>query len=98
MVAKTRRKQMKLTISEKKYKQLISQRKRKQKMSLKDKKLLDDSLYVKYCTCLKTFESNHESKRGYPICMNSIYKNRKFKPPLNASKRCYKVFNKNVGK
>ena len=47
---------MKLKISETKYKQLISRRKSKKKMSLKDKKILDDSLYVKYCTCLQKLE------------------------------------------
>ena len=51
---KTRRRKLKLTISEKKYKQLIKQRRSKKKMSSKDKKLLDSALYVKYCKCLKT--------------------------------------------
>ena len=91
----TKRKQMKLKISETKYKQLISRRKSKKKMSLKDKKILDDSLYVKYCTCLHKLEFK---KQGYPICMNSVYKNRDFKPPHNASKKCNKTFNKNIDK
>jgi len=91
---KTRRRRMKLTISETKYKQLISQRRSKQKMILRDKKLLDDALYVKYCKCLKGFEFKKQGKRGYPICMNSVYKNRGFKPPRNASKLCNKIFKK----
>ena len=96
----TRRRKMKLQISEKKYKQLITQRRGRKKMSLKDKKILDDSLYVKYCTCLKKFEFSKQgyNKKGYPICMNSVYKNRGLKPPKNASKRCRLTFNKNVGK
>jgi len=95
---KSRRKKMKMSVSEKKYKYLVSLRKGKKKMSLKDKKLLDDALYVKYCKCLKEFEFRKKDKRGYPICMNSVYKNRGFKPPRNASKRCGLIFNKNVGK
>ena len=45
---KTKRRKLKLSISEKKYKQLVKQRRSKKKMTSKDKKLLDDSLYVKY--------------------------------------------------
>ena len=94
----TKRRKMKLAISEKKYNQLISQRRSKKKMTSKDKKLLDNALYVKYCKCLKKFEFIKKDKRGYPICMNSVYKNRQFKPPKDASKRCGLTFNKNVGK
>ena len=94
MNKKTRRKKLKLSISKKKYNKLISLKKSKKKISSRDRKLLDDALYVKYCKCLKTFEFTKEGKRGYPICMNSIYKNRGFKPPKNASRNCNKVFNK----
>ncbi len=48
-------------------------------MTSKEKKLLDKALYSKYCKCLKIFESKNQSK-GYPICMNSKYKNRGFTP------------------
>jgi len=92
------RKKLKLRISENKYKQLIKQRKGKKKMSLKDLKLLDDALYIKYCKCLKIFEFKKKDKRGYPICMNSVYKNRGFKPPKNATRLCKLTFNKNVDK
>ena len=94
MNKKTRRKKLKLSISKKKYNKLISLKKSKKKISSRDRKLLDDALYVKYCKCLKTFEFTKGGKRGYPICMNSIYKNRGFKPPKNASRNCNKVFNK----
>ena len=94
MNKKTRRKKLKLSISKKKYNKLISLKKSKKKISSRDRKLLDDALYVKYCKCLKTFEFTKGDKRGYPICMNSIYKNRGFKPPKNASRNCNKVFNK----
>ena len=35
-----------------------------------------------------------KDKRGYPICMSSVYTKRKMKPPKNASTNCKKVFNK----
>jgi len=92
--SKKKKRKMTLKISDKKYKQLISKRKSKRKMSSKEKKQLDNALYVKYCKCLKDFEFRKKDKRGYPICMNSIYKNRGFKPPTNASFNCNKVFNK----
>ena len=95
---KTRRRKLKLQISETKYKNLIHLKRSKKKMSFKDKKLLNDALYVKYCKCLKEFEFRRKDKRGYPICMNSIYKNRGIKPPKNASRRCNIVFNKNISK
>ena len=91
---RTKRKKLKI-LSETKYQQLIKQMKGKKKMSLKDRKSLDKTLYIKYCKCLKKFESNNDT-RGFPICMSSIYKNRGFKSPKNASKRCNEVFNKNV--
>jgi len=51
---------------------------------------------VKYCKCLKYFESKGEYTKGYPICMNAVYKNRGFEPPPNAARNCKLVFNKNV--
>ena len=96
---KPRKKKFKLSISKKKYKQLISKKRSKKKnttLTSKEKKQLDDALYVKYCKCLKQFESKGEYSKGYPICMNSVYKNRGFKPPQNASRNCKKVFNKNI--
>ena len=87
---------MKLTISNEKYQSLVSHRKRRKKMSKKDKQLLDDALYIKYCKCLKKFEIEGKGGQGFPICMNSIYKNRRIKPPKNASRNCNKVFNKNI--
>lgn len=96
---KKRKKLYKLSISEKRYKQLVSKKISKQKknrLSSKEKKQLDDALYVKYCKCLKKFEVSGEKNKGYPICMNSVYKNRRFTPPKNASTNCSLVFNKNI--
>ena len=59
---KTRRQKFKLSISKKKYKKLVDKYKNKQKMSLKQRKELDQALYVKYCQCLKKFEVK------LPIC------------------------------
>ena len=93
-----KRRRMKMPISETKYNKLISLRKSKKKMSSKNKKLLNNALYVKYCKCLKEFEFRKKDKRGYPICMNSIYKNRGIRPPKNASRLCNVIFNKNIDK
>jgi len=86
-MTKTMRK-LKLSISKKKYKQLLSKKRRK-KLTKKENKLLNDSLYIQYCRCLRAFEYKKD-KRGYPICISSVYKKRKIKPPKNASTRCKK--------
>ena len=91
-------KKRKLSISEKKYKALLKKRRRyNTSLSKNEKKQLDDALFVKYCKCLKKFESEGESK-GYPICMNAVYKQRKIKPPKNAVKKCKLTFNKKITK
>jgi hypothetical protein len=92
---KTRRQKFKLSISKKRYKHLVEKKKNKKKMSLKQRKELDQALYVKYCQCLKKFEVEGD-KRGYPICINSVYKNRGITPPKNAANNCKVVFNKNI--
>lgn len=91
-----KRKSLKLSISEKKYKSLIEKRRKSNtSLSKKEKKQLDDALFVKYCKCLKKFESEGDAK-GYPICMNAVYKQRKIKPPKNPVKKCKLTFNKRV--
>lgn len=95
-----KRKSLKLSISEKKYKSLLEKRRSKKNntsLSKKEKKQLDDALFVKYCKCLKKFESEGDAK-GYPICMNAVYKQRKIKPPKNPVKKCKLTFNKKVTK
>jgi len=92
-----KRKSLKLSISEKKYKSLLKRRKRNTSLSKKEKKQIDDALFVKYCKCLKKFESEGDAK-GYPICMNAVYKQRKIKPPKNPVKKCKLTFNKRVNK
>lgn len=92
-----KKKSLKLSISEKKYKSLIEKRKYNTSLSKKEKKQLDDALFVKYCKCLKKFESDGDAK-GYPICMNAVYKQRKIKPPKNPVKKCKLTFNKRLNK
>ena len=85
---KPNRKSKKLT--KKKYDQLLKKHKTK-KLSKKDKKLLDDELFKKYCTCIRTLKRSKNKKMydaKYGICMNSIYKNRKIEPPYNVSNKC----------
>ena len=92
-MTKTKKKKLTMKISKKKYKQLLTKKRSKKKMTKKQKKLLNDSMYIQYCKCLKHFEYKKD-KRGYPICMSSVYKKRKVKPPKNASTKCKKVFSK----
>lgn len=96
MAKSKKKKKHKFTISNKKYKRLLSQRKAKKKMTLRNKKVLDKMLYVKYCRCLKAFEAKGKENLGYPVCMNTIYKVRNIKPPKNASRRCKELYNKNI--
>jgi hypothetical protein len=86
-----KKKKLQMNMSQKKYKQLLSLKKNKKKMSIKDKKLLNDALYVNYCKCLIKFKYS-STNQGYPICMNSIYNQRGIKYPKNASKKCSKTF------
>ena len=92
-----KKRKLKLSISDKKYKALLKKRRYNTSLSKNEKKQLDDALFVKYCKCLKKFESEGDSK-GYPICMNTVYKQRKIKPPKNAIKKCKLTFNKKITK
>jgi len=77
-------------VKEDKYLKLIDKAKSK-KITKKEQKQLDKELFKKYCKCLRTLKQSKNKKMynaKYGICMNSIYKNRGFKPPFNASKNC----------
>ena len=94
---KGRKRTLSVKISDKKYRTLLSKRRSKKKMSIRDKKLLDDALYTKYCMCLRKLESKGKSKKKinpFAICMSSIYLKRGYKPPPNASHNCKLMFNK----
>lgn len=77
-------------ITKKKYEQLLKKYKTK-KLSKKERKILDDELFKKYCKCIRTLKRSKNKKMydaKYGICMNSIYKKRNIEPPYNASKKC----------
>ena len=89
---KSKKRSMKSKIPQNKYLELI-EKKKKKTITKKENKLLDDELFKKYCKCIKTIKrSKNKSPKSYfdkyGICMNSLYKNRKFKPPYNVSKKC----------
>ena len=94
---KKNRKSLKNKLSKKKYKELIKKKKSK-KISKKNNKLLDNELQKKYCKCIKTLKKKYSKRSNiyigkFGICMNSVYKNRGFKPPYNVSNKCKEYYN-----
>lgn len=80
-------------ISEEKYKELIKKKKSKKRLTKKEKKLLQDTLFYKYCKCNLHFEKKKQN--GYGICMNSVYKNRGFSTPnIKRGNRCKDIYKK----
>ena len=73
-------------ISKKKYKKLLT----KKRLSLNEKKQLNRALFVNYCKCIKKLKYNKKNKKGneYPICNNSIYKNRGYSVPPKIKIKC----------
>ena len=97
MSKKSKKKSLKNKLSNKKYKKLIHQKKTK-KISKKNDKILNNELQKKYCKCIKTLKNKYPKKSNiykgkYGICMNSIYKNRGFKPPYDVSNKCKEYYN-----
>ena len=90
-----------ITISQTKYKDLI---KKYQKRNIKprERQILNESLNVKYCFCIKKlylkflFNEHIKGKKNkyneYAVCMNSIYKSRKIKAPKKVSRKCVKKY------
>jgi hypothetical protein len=92
-LTKKRKKRFTQKISLKKYKQLIKKKRSKKRLTKREKRLLDDTLFYKYCKCTLHFEKKKQN--GYGICMNSIYKNRGFKTPkMKRGNRCKDVYKK----
>ena len=79
-------------VSKKKYQELIQKRKHHKKLSLKERKQLDEALFVNYCSCVKSlkYDSKVKDYLEYPVCMSSIYKKRGFTPPKGVTIRCGK--------
>lgn len=82
----------KRTVSKKKYQELIKKRQHHKKLSLKERKQLDEALFVNYCSCVKSLKYDKKVKDylEYPVCMSSIYKKRGFTPPKGVTQRCGK--------
>ena len=80
-------------ISKKRYKELLEKKNTKKRMKKKEKEQLKRALSYSYCKCISSFERKGD-KKGYPICMNSIYKNRKIDPPFAMSLSCKNIFKK----
>jgi len=79
-------------VSKKKYQELIKKRQHHKKLSLKERKQLDEALFVNYCSCVKSLKYDPKVKDylEYPVCMSSIYKKRGFTPPKGVTVRCGK--------
>ena len=79
-------------ISKTKYKELIKKRQHHKKLSLKQRKQLDEALFVNYCSCIKSLKYDQKVKDylEYPVCMSSIYKKRGLKPPKGVTIKCGK--------
>ena len=73
-------------LSKKRYNNLL----RKKRLTKREKKTLDRELFLNYCKCVKKikYDKNYEKGLEYPICMNSIYKNRKITPPKKVALKC----------
>ena len=72
--------------------ELIKKRQHHKKLSLKERKQLDEALFVNYCSCVKSlkYDSKVKDYLEYPVCMSSIYKKRGFKPPKGVTQKCGK--------
>ena len=77
-------------VSKKKYQELIKKRQHHKKLSLKERKQLDEALFVNYCSCVKSLKYDQKVKDylEYPVCMSSIYKKRGFTPPKGVTQKC----------
>ena len=77
-------------ISKKKYSQLL----KKKRLTRKERKNLDHALFTNYCKCIKRLKYSRSVPKGveYPICINSIYKNRNKTPPKDIKKKCKRYY------
>ena len=68
-------------ISRKKYEILVKKKRSRKRLTKKEKKQLENALFVNYCKCIKRLKYDKKIKPGleYPICTKSIYKGRRFK-------------------
>lgn len=90
-----------ITISQDKYRELI-EKYQKRKLTRTERSLLNESLNIKYCFCIKKlylkflfnehFLGKKHKYNEYGVCMNSIYKLRKIKAPKKISRKCVKKY------
>ena len=90
---KQRKVKFDMGISKKRYKELLEKKKIKKRMKKKEKEQLKRALSYSYCKCISSFKRKGD-KKGYGICMNSVYKNRKIDPPFAMSLNCKNIFKK----
>ena len=70
-------------ISKKVYTRLLS----KKRLTRYETQTLEKALFQRYCACLRKVKQTNPGSE-YPLCMNSIYKQRNLDPPKNASRKC----------
>ena len=77
-------------LSKKKYEEYLTKRKKKKKLTKKQNKDLDNTLFIKYCKCIKNLKYDKKVEAGseYPICTSSVYTKRGFTPPKNIKMKC----------
>ncbi|GAG96994.1 unnamed protein product, partial [marine sediment metagenome] len=92
-----------IPISNELYQELLYKKKNNNFIDNDNKNLLNNSLYIKLCHCIKKIFLKNKFLKNifnikrkyneYPICINSIYKKRNFKPPTDSKTKCYNNFN-----
>lgn len=83
----------KLKISDEKYQELRQKKIDNKKLTKLEQKQLEDTMYIKYCLCIKKMKQKNMPKNApYGICANSVYKKNDFDMPFRASFDCDKLY------
>ena len=72
------------------YRDLIERRKSKTRLTPRQKKQLDNELFVNYCKCIKRlkYDTKTPANLEYPVCASSVYTKRGFPFPPGTLARC----------
>ena len=72
------------------YQDLIERRKSKTRLTPRQKKQLDNELFVNYCKCIKRlkYDTKTPANLEYPVCASSVYTKRGFPFPPGTLARC----------
>ena len=84
---KSKREPRKKILKEETYQKFLT----KKQLTKVEQTLLEKELFHRYCQCKKKIRMNPNYKKNseYPLCIQSIYKNRDIQPPHNvSSKEC----------